>query len=212
MLNDFLHVAVLCSKRAPGLQSLLHHPFRGTSFEIDCVVTTEETFPECDVPVITHGIRSFYRGAPIRDLSVRAVYDRFTVEMLRYMGIDVVVLLGYLYVVTEPLLRAYPERMLNVHDGTVKYPGLHATRDAILAGEPATYSMVHHVTEQLDGGPIVAMSDPFPVAPFVRDAAASGEHDIVRAYAYSHREWMMRSTWGSLVARALEQVAIEEVA
>ena len=212
MLNDFLHVAVLCSKRAPGLRSLLHHPFRGTSFEVDCVITSEEVFPECGVPVITHGIRTFYRGAPIRDLNVRAVYDRFTAEMLRCLGVDVVVLLGYLYVVTEPLLLAYPDRLLNVHDGTAKYPGLHATRNAILAGESATYTMVHRVTEELDGGPVVAMSEPFPVAPFARDAAASGEHDIVRAYAYAHREWMMRSAWGSLVARALEHVAVEEVA
>ena len=212
MLNDFLHVGVLCSKRAPGLQALLHHPFRGTSFEIDCVVTSEESFAECGVPVVTHGIRSFYRGAPIRDLSVRYLYDRFTAELLRCLGIDVVVLLGYVYVVTEPLLRAYPDRIINVHDGTVKYPGLHATRDAIFAGEAATYTMVHHVTPQLDAGPVIAMSNPFPVAPFARDAAASGEHDIVRAYAYAHREWMMRSTWGNLVVGALEQVAIQEVA
>jgi len=214
MLSDFLRVGVLSSKRAPGLEGLLHHPFRGKSFEIECVVSSDSYFPECGLPVITHPIRAFYdeRNTPIRDRRVRAAYDALTAETLRRIGVDIILLLGYLYVVTDELLDAFPGRVINIHDGTSKYPGLHATRDAILAGESATFSMVHHVTPNIDAGPVVVMSQPFAVAPFVLDAAASGEHDVVRAYAYAHREWMMRSTWGNLAVRALEQVAALEVA
>ncbi|HSP33750.1 MAG TPA: formyltransferase family protein, partial [Thermoanaerobaculia bacterium] len=213
-LSDFLRVGVLCSKRAPGLDGLLHHPFRRSSYEIDCVISSETSFPDSGVPVITHPIRSFYdhHRAPLRDLGTRELYDRFTVEMLRCFGVDVIVLLGYLYVVTDPLLKAFPGRVINVHDGLGTYPGLHATRDAIMAGENATWSIVHQVTAQLDAGPMIAKSDPFPVAPFATEASATGEHDVVRAYAYAHREWMMRSCWGNLVVRALEQVAALEVA
>lgn len=204
-----LNVAILCSKRAPGLDGVLHHPFRRSLYDIDCLITTEASFAECGVPAITHPIRSFYdsHGAPLSDLSVREFYDRFTTEMLRSLGIDVVVLLGYLYVVTDPLLHAFPDCVLNVHDGTEKYPGLHATRDAIVAGALETRSMVHVVTSELDRGPIIERSEAFPVAPFAYDAARAGETDIVRAYAYAHREWMMRSSWGDLVVRALERVA-----
>jgi phosphoribosylglycinamide formyltransferase-1 len=214
MLSDFLRVGVLSSKRAPGLDGLLHHPFRGKSFDIECVVSSDSHFGECGVPVITHPIRAFYdeRQTPIRDRRVRATYDEQTAELFRRIGVDIILLLGYLYVVTDELLGAFPGRVINIHDGTSKYPGLHATRDAILAGESATFSMVHHVTPDIDAGPVIAMSHPFAVAPFVLDAAASGEHDVVRAYAYAHREWMMRSTWGSLAVRALEQVAALEVA
>jgi hypothetical protein len=81
---------------------------------------------------------------------------------------------------------------------------LHATRDAIYAGERETRSSVNLATPQLDGGPVLSRSEAFPVAPFVHEAVARGEHDIVRAYAYAQREWMMRSTWGAL---ALEAVA-----
>jgi len=151
----------------------------------------------------------------------RRAFDAQTAALLQSIGVDAVVLLGYLYVITEPLLSAYPDRILNLHDadltlrdanGDPRYPGLHATRDAILAGERETRSSAHLVTPQLDGGPVIARSEAFPVAPFVHEAVARGEHDIVRAYAYAQREWMMRSTWGALAATALQRFVMEAVA
>jgi len=211
MLTDLLRVGVLCSKRAPGLDALLHHPARRVFFDIDCVITSELAFPECGVPVVTHPIRSFYDdfGASIRDMEVRRHYDDSTAEVLRHIGVDVVVLLGYRYVVTERMLSAFPHRIFNVHDSDLpRYPGLHATRDAIMAGENETRSTVHLVTARLDSGPVMARSEAFPVARFAHEAALAGETDIVRAYAFAHREWMMRCTWGDLVVNVLEQVAV----
>jgi len=149
------------------------------------------------------------RHAPRRN---REEFDRETASMLAQHDVDLVVLIGYLYIVTRPLLRAFRRRMLNIHDGTAKYPGLHATRDAIVAGERETFSMVHVVTEELDRGPVVAMSEAFPVAPFVQRAVSAGETDIVRAYAYAQREWMIRSSWSALVARALDAMVVRAVA
>lgn len=228
MLTDPLHVGVLCSKRAPGLDVLLRNPQRGILYDVDCVITTELSFPECGVPVITHPIDSFYDdfAAPISDMRVRTHYDAATAEILHHLGIDVVLMLGYLYVVTEPLLALLPDRMFSVHDadlllrrsdGRPRFPGLHATRDAILAGEKTTRSSVHLVTSDLDAGPVVARSEPYDVAPFALDAARAGFIDVVRAYSYAHREWMMRDSWGDLVIEALEEVAMlqdepEEVA
>jgi formyltetrahydrofolate hydrolase len=186
MLTDSLHVGVLTSKRAPALDALLHHPFRGSLYDVECVLTRR----------------------PPRDMVLRASFDRETAEILRRAGADTVVLLGYLWIVTEPLLSAFPNRVLNIHDGVSKYPGLHATRDAIFAGETATYSIVHLVTPQLDAGPLLVQSDPFAVSPFVRDAVLAGHDDIGRAYAYAHREWMMRSMWGDLLVRGLEELAV----
>ena len=212
MLSDLLHVAVLCSKRAPGLDALLHHPQRGMMYEVECVISSAASFPECGVPVVTHPIREFFdlRHASLKDETVRHCYDSATRQFLRYLGVDVVVMLGYLYIVGEPLLEALGGRILNVHDGLPKYPGLHATLDAISNGETATYSIVHVATPEVDAGPIVRRSDPFPVAQFAHEAALAGEDDIVRAYAYAHREWKMRSSWGNLVAQALEVVAMRE--
>lgn len=179
-----LKVGVLCSKRAPGLEALRERA------NVVCVLD---------------------RQAPRR--SARESFDAETAAMFRRFDADTVICLGYLYVITEPLLAAFPDRILNVHDSDLpRYPGLHATRDAIYAGERETRSSVHVVTPQLDEGPVLARSDAFPVAPFVHEAVARGEHDIVRAYAYAQREWMMRSTWGTLAAEALARLALEDVA
>jgi len=226
MLNDFRNVraAVLCSKRAPGLDYVLQYPSRGAMFDIACVITTEEDFPDRGfvqthgVPVMTHPLRTFHvdRGVPVRDRRVRADYDMITAGVLRRLDVDVVLCLGYLYVITEPMLSAFPDRIFNIHDsdlaltshnGSRRYTGLHSTRDAILAAEPETRSTLHIVTRELDEGPIVARSDAFPVAPLVSDALALGALDMVRAYSYAHREWMMRRAWGPMVVQLLERVA-----
>jgi len=221
MLNDFstARVAVLCSKRAPGLDQLLRHPHRNKLFEIACVVSTERHFADHDrleaagVPVLLHPIESW------RKLDVRREYDAITSEMLKALNVDAVVLLGYLYVLTEAMLSAFPDRILNVHDadltlldveGKRRYVGLHSTRDAIIHGEKETRSSVHIVTAQLDGGPVLTVSDPYPVSPLVDDAVRWGALDIVKAYSYAQREWMMRDSWGDLVARTLEYFCIPQ--
>ena len=211
MLIDFRtpRVAVLCSKRAPGLDDLLSHPDFRTMYDVACVVTTENTavLEDSGVPVIHHSPRAF---------DVRAEFDAITVQMLQQFDVDAVVLLGYIYILTAPMLDAFPGRILNVHDadltllgsdGRRRYTGLHSTRDAILAGERETRSTLHVVTEEVDAGPILAVSEPFPVAPLVADALACGALDMIRAYAYAHREWMMRRCWGPMVVAELEKLA-----
>lgn len=226
MLREFTtrRVAVLCSKRAPGLDELLSHPQRGKLFEISCVITTEshllgqERIEAAGVPVFTHSIRGFFeqRGARLSDRKVRAEYDAVTAAALRMIGADTVLLLGYLYFLTSPMLEMFPERILNIHDsdltlkwpdGSRRYTGLHSTRDAVLAGETQTRSTVHFVTAALDDGPVLMLSDAYPIAPFATEAALSVSIDIVRAYSYAHREWMMRNEWGALAARSLEYLA-----
>jgi folate-dependent phosphoribosylglycinamide formyltransferase PurN len=185
------NIAVLCSKRAPGIEPLLPH--------LTCVIATHENAVlPAGVPVMHH---------PIRAYEDRRTYDAMTAHVLRELGVDTVICLGYIYVLTDVMLNAFPNRIFNIHDsdltikredGERRYIGLRSTRDAILAGEPETRSTLHLVTEKLDGGPILALSRAYPVAPFVHEAAAAGHMDIVKAYAYAQREWMMRDCWGKL--------------
>lgn len=185
-----LNIGILTSNRAPGLDGLRNHPLRGSVFEIATVINRR----------------------PPADKSLREWYDAETAELFRRANVDVVVLLGYLFVVTEPLIKAFGDRLWNVHDGTQKYPGMHATRSAILALDTETRSIIHVVTKDLDRGPLIVQSDPLLVAPFAQHAVLAGEIDIVRAYAYAHREWMMRSTWGDLIVQALFRVGVLEEA
>jgi folate-dependent phosphoribosylglycinamide formyltransferase PurN len=206
-----LSVALLCSRRAPGLAYLLReNERRGETYEVVAGLTTD---PESEalaalrgahVPAIVHDIRAFYaaRGAARTDLTVRRAYDERTLELLAPFAPDLLVLTGYLHIVTAPLLAAYPQRVINVHDadltvlapdGRPRYRGLHATRDALRAGERATRCTVHLVTADVDGGPPLARSMPFPVG---------GRHHYVQ------REWMMREAWGCLIEEALRVIRV----
>lgn len=224
LTGSLLRVAVLSTARAPGLDGLLTDPERGRVFEVVGCLASDPAWKEHDataaagVPVAVHDLAAFCarRGVPRRDLATRAAYDAQAAELLRPWRPDVVVLCGYLHIVTDNLLERYPGRIVNLHDadltrtgpdGRPRYRGLHSTRDAIVAGEPETRSTVHLVTPELDVGPLVLRSASFPVHPLVADARRWGATDIVRAYAYAHREWMMRAAWGPLLRRTVRLFA-----
>jgi folate-dependent phosphoribosylglycinamide formyltransferase PurN len=219
-----LRVGVLCSRRAPGLRHLLvDDPNCGVLYEIACCLTSEDTFDEEAVaashriPVLRHPLRRFCEASGRRpfDLNGRAAYDTASVERLAPYRLDVIVLAGYLYALTEPMLGFFLHRIINVHHsdlaardehGRTRFPGLRAVRDAILAGARETRATVHLVTDQIDEGPPFLRSWAFPVAPLVRDARTWQDADMLKAYSYAHQEWMIRATWGPLVSAALELV------
>ena len=72
-------------------------------------------------------------------------------------GVELVVLAGYMHLLTEPFLRRFPERIVNVHPSLLPaFPGAHAIRDAIAAGADPTGVTVHYVDDGLDTGPVLA--------------------------------------------------------
>jgi phosphoribosylglycinamide formyltransferase-1 len=223
-------VAVLCSGRAPGLLHLLTcQQTRAVDWKVVCCVTSERAFDvesqvaACGIPILRHSVTAFYETyAPhkrLGDLSVRTMFDAETVRLLRRYRPDLIVLAGYLLLVTRPMLEAYPQRIINVHhsdlalrnaSGRPRYPGLRAVRDAILAGEPETRSTAHLVTEELDGGPILLRSRAYRVPEIARWALAAGEDDVLRKVVWAHQEWMLRSAFGPLLEQALELVRVPQ--
>lgn len=226
LTGEPLRVAVLTSRRAPGLEHLSARP--GSGWRVAGVIATEPgsdalgTAEAARLPATVHDVRAFCasHGAALADRDARRDYDRLTLDILRLLDVDLVVLCGYLLIVTEPLLEAFEGRILNVHDsdlarlgsdGLPRYRGLRSTREAIAAGEPWTRSTVHLVTAEVDRGPLVTRSWPFPVPPLVEAARRWGAEDVLSAYAYAHRGWMMHAAWGRLLERALERMASGQV-
>jgi folate-dependent phosphoribosylglycinamide formyltransferase PurN len=217
---------VLCGNRAPALEHLLTESQSSwCGYEIVALVATDPTcvdLPRAQaarVPAIVRDIGEFYRaaGVPRGELATRRAFDADTLECLLPLNPQVLLLCGYLHIVTEPLLEAFPQHVLNLHDadlvrrgadGRPRYRGLHATYDAICAGEPETRSSVHLVTADVDEGPLLRRSQPFPVHDLARDALAWGATTILRAYAFAQREWMMRASWGPLASSALRSLTL----
>src|SRR4051812_48830807 len=220
-----LRVAIVCSHGAPGLLHLLtRSPERGITFEIVCAISSERTFDE-EIVVERRGIRArphpiaeFYaqRGARVcHDSAVRRAYDAETVALLAPFQPDLLVLDGYRYLVTAPLLEAYRNRILNLQfsdlalrtpRGAPMYSGIRAVRHAVSDGCPDTRACVHLVTEEPDSGSILVRSWPFPVAPMIEELRPAAP-DAVKAYAFAHERWMARTASGPLLEAALRLVA-----
>lgn len=221
-----LKVAVLCSRRAPGLVQLLNtDERRGLDYDVVACLTSDDTFGEevkverRGVPCIPHPLRAWCRarGVPLRDLGARAEYDAATLRALEPYRPDLLLLDGYLLLLTKPVLEAFPGRIINIHHsdlmlrdaaGAPRYPGLRAVRDAILAGEPETRATAHIVTEELDAGPVLLRSGSFPVPAVARWALAHDSADVLKPTIRAHQEWMLREAWPVMLKRAIELAAL----
>jgi phosphoribosylglycinamide formyltransferase-1 len=80
--------------------------------------------------------------------------------MLRHAGVELVVLAGFMRVLHEPMLKAFPRRIINIHPSLLpKFPGLEAWKQALAAGETVTGCTVHYVDEQIDHGTILGQKE-----------------------------------------------------
>jgi len=79
------------------------------------------------------------------------------VRMLRDAGVELVVLAGFMRVLKEPMLEAFPRRIINVHPSLLpKFPGIEAWAQALAAGEKVTGCTVHYVDAGIDSGDVIA--------------------------------------------------------
>jgi phosphoribosylglycinamide formyltransferase-1 len=88
--------------------------------------------------------------------------DLVMATWLEEHDVELVVLAGYMHLLTEPFLRRFPDRIVNVHPSLLPaFPGAHAIRDALAAGADPTGVTVHYVDGGLDTGPVITQE---PVA------------------------------------------------
>lgn len=107
-----------------------------------------ERAAERAIPTLSHPLE---RGADRRAWEAGLVAD------LEEHAPDLVVLAGFLRVVSPAFLAAWPDRVLNVHPSLLPaFPGANAVRDALAHGVRVTGTTVHVVDEEVDHGPIVA--------------------------------------------------------
>ena len=82
------------------------------------------------------------------------------VKMLRDAGAELVVLAGFMRVLHEPMLKAFPRRIINIHPSLLpKFPGLEAWKQALAAREAMAGCTVHYVDEKIDHGQILAQRE-----------------------------------------------------
>jgi len=87
------------------------------------------------------------------------------VRLLREAGVELVVLAGFMRVLKEPMLAAFPRRIINIHPSLLpKFPGIESWKQALEAGEKSAGCSVHYVDAGIDSGEIIAQRK-VPVVP-----------------------------------------------
>ncbi len=155
-----VRIAVLVSGGGTNLQALIDAQHRGEipGGEIAAVIASK--------PGVYALERAKQAGIP-GYVVARADYDSpramtvALVEKLRALEIDLVVLAGFMTIITEEMVSAYPNAILNVHPALIPsfcgqgYYGLHVHEKALEYGVKVSGATVHFVSEECDGGPIV---------------------------------------------------------
>ena len=104
-----------------------------------------------------HGIPSLHIDHRI--FAGREAYDAALVKALREYGVKLVVLAGFMRIITPVLLEAFPSAVMNIHPALLPaFPGLHAQRQAIDYGVKVSGCSVHFVDAGTDTGPIIIQS------------------------------------------------------
>ncbi len=86
----------------------------------------------------------------------REAFDRELMQEIDAYAPDVVVLAGYMRILSPAFVEHFAGRLLNIHPSLLpKYPGLHTHRQALENGDTEHGTSVHFVTDELDGGPVI---------------------------------------------------------
>lgn len=125
-----------------------------------------------------------------RDYPSREAFDAAVVAALRGAGAELVVLAGFMRVVTPVLLEAFPDRVVNIHPALLPaFPGVDAQAQAVAYGVRVAGCTVHFVDPGVDTGPIIAQAAVVVEPDDDRDALAKRilekEHELlVRVLAW----------------------------
>ncbi len=99
------------------------------------------------------------------------------VRMLQNAGVELVVLAGFMRVLKEPMLHAFPQRIVNIHPSLLpKFRGIEAWKQALAVGETVTGCTVHYVDAEIDRGAIIAQRE----VPILADDSPESLHTRIQ--------------------------------
>ncbi len=156
-------IVVLISGSGSNLQALIDAIVRGdVNAEIAAVI--------CNKPDAYGLTRAENAGIETivldhRNFAAREQFDAAMIRKIEALDADLIVLAGFMRILTPEFVRRYQGRLLNIHPSLLpKFPGLHTHQRALDAGEPMHGVTVHFVTTELDRGPNIIQAS-VPVLP-----------------------------------------------
>jgi phosphoribosylglycinamide formyltransferase 1 len=149
-----ISIGVLVSGSGSNLQSLIDHIEQGTlNAEIRLVISNNphafalERCRKHGIPTVVVDHCEF----PFREL-----FDRRMIELLNKAGVELVVMAGFMRILTREFFKAFPLRIMNIHPALLPaFPGTHVQQKAIDYGVKFSGCTVHFADEGVDTGPII---------------------------------------------------------
>ena len=155
-MSDFsdARIAILISGRGSNLQAFLDAAQSGDLPGEIAVVLSNNPDAAGLARAADAGIAT--KAIDHRDYSSREAFDQAMVDCLADYDIELVILAGFMRILTPVFIEPFAGRLLNIHPSLLpKYPGLNTHQRALDAGDPDAGVTVHFVTPELDGGPPV---------------------------------------------------------
>ncbi len=154
------NIAVLVSGGGTNLQALIDAEKSGIikNGRITCVIASKPGVYALE-RAARNGIKSLV--IPRKDYADIASYTKAVTDALIAEKADLVVYAGFMTILDEQIVKAFPYKMMNVHPALIPsfcgkgFYGLHVHEAALAAGVKLSGATVHFVTEVCDGGPII---------------------------------------------------------
>jgi phosphoribosylglycinamide formyltransferase 1 len=151
-----VRLGILISGRGSNFEAIANNiARRKLDAEIAIVISNRALAPGLEI--------ARQRGIPIRIIPSqgmdREAYDKLLIDELRTHEVELVCLAGFMRLLSANFVRAFPNRVLNIHPSLLPaFPGLDAQRQALEHGVKITGCTVHFVDEFLDSGPILVQA------------------------------------------------------
>ncbi len=149
-----LRLGVLASGTGTNLQAIIDHCRQGT-LEAEIVLVVSNNPDAGALQRAQHaGLRTLCIDHRLYDK--RGDFDRAVIESLRKAEVDLVVLAGFMRLLSNEFLQAFPHRIMNIHPALLPaFPGLNAQRQALEYGVRVAGCTVHFLDSGVDTGPII---------------------------------------------------------
>lgn len=149
-----MKIAVLCSGNGTNLQAIIDSVKSGYIPAEIAIVVSDKKNARALVRAREAGIETLLLDK--KDFKSREDFDKEIAKNLKKKGVRLVVLAGYMRLLSPYFIREYRDRIINIHPALLpSFKGTHAVKDALEHGAKVTGVTVHFVDEKLDDGPII---------------------------------------------------------
>ena len=149
-----INIGVLASGRGTNLQAIIEAIEEGKIEGRISIVISDNPDAYALKRARQHNIETRYIN--FKEFKNREDYDKEIIKALEEKKIDLVVLAGYMRIISPYFSKMYKNRIINIHPALLpSFPGLHAQRQAVEHGVKISGCTVHFVDEGVDSGPVI---------------------------------------------------------